>query len=125
MELLLDQLGEPNGITAAVSGSDVLQGKPHPEVFQKAAEKLDIVPTACAVIEDAAAGITAANAAGGCASGASDADATSGSSAEGAGAATLAALLKDVDLMVDKKVAVVLSGGNIDMNLYGAVLAGD
>jgi len=26
---------------------------------------------------------------------------------------------------VGKKVAVVLSGGNIDMNLYGAVLAGD
>jgi len=45
--------------------------------------------------------------------------------AEGAGAATLAALLKEVDLMVGKKVAVVLSGGNIDMNLYGAVLAGD
>ena len=45
--------------------------------------------------------------------------------AEGAGAATLAALLKEVDLMVGKKVAVVLSGGNVDMNLYGAFLAGD
>ncbi|MDG2207137.1 MAG: HAD family phosphatase [Pirellulales bacterium] len=64
VELLLSQLNEPKWITAAVSGSDVLQGKPHPEVFQKAAEKLDIAPSACAVIEDAAAGIAASNAAG-------------------------------------------------------------
>ena len=64
VDLMLDQLDERTWITAAVSGSDVTQGKPHPEVFQRAAEKLGVPTTACAVVEDAAAGIAAANAAG-------------------------------------------------------------
>ena len=64
VDLLLAQLNEPLWITAAVSGCDVAQGKPQPEVFQRAAEKLDIAPSACAVVEDATAGIQAANAAG-------------------------------------------------------------
>jgi len=45
--------------------------------------------------------------------------------AEGAGAAALAALLKEGNLMMGKKVAVVLSGGNIDMDLYSEILAGN
>ena len=44
--------------------------------------------------------------------------------AEGAGAAPLAALLKEQDKMAGKKVAVVLSGGNIDTEVYRRVLAG-
>ena len=64
VEVLLRQLGATHPIAVAVSGSDVLHGKPHPEVFQRAAEKLKIPAGNCAVIEDAAAGITAANAAG-------------------------------------------------------------
>jgi threonine dehydratase len=43
--------------------------------------------------------------------------------AEGAGAATLAALLKEKDRLAGKRVAVVLSGGNIDRALYTEVLA--
>jgi threonine dehydratase len=44
--------------------------------------------------------------------------------AEGAGAAALAALLQERDSMKGKPVAVVLSGSNIDRNLYLRLLAG-
>jgi threonine dehydratase len=43
--------------------------------------------------------------------------------AEGAGAATLAALLKEKARMEGKRVVIVLSGGNIDRALYAEVLA--
>jgi threonine dehydratase len=44
--------------------------------------------------------------------------------AEGAGAASLAAVLKDAELVRGKKVAVVLTGGNVDREVYARVLAG-
>jgi threonine dehydratase len=44
--------------------------------------------------------------------------------AEGAGAAALAALLQEGEQMRGKRVAVVLSGGNIDRDLYARILAG-
>lgn len=44
--------------------------------------------------------------------------------AEGAGAAPLAALLQEKDLMAGKRAGVVLSGGNIDRGLYLETLAG-
>ena len=44
--------------------------------------------------------------------------------AEGAGAAPLAALLAGRDRWAGLKVAVILSGGNIDRPLYGDILAG-
>lgn len=43
--------------------------------------------------------------------------------AEGAGAAPLAALLQEKALMRGRKAGVVLTGGNIDTALYGAILA--
>ena len=43
--------------------------------------------------------------------------------AEGAGAAALAALLQERERMAGKRVAIVLSGGNIDRELYREVLA--
>ncbi len=49
---------------AIVSGSEIIHGKPHPEVFFKTAEKLGIPPYLCAVIEDSPAGIEAAKRAG-------------------------------------------------------------
>ncbi|MEX2315670.1 MAG: HAD family phosphatase [Pirellulales bacterium] len=49
---------------AIVTGADVKRGKPDPQVFQLAAERLGVAPAACAVVEDAAHGITAANRAG-------------------------------------------------------------
>jgi threonine dehydratase len=44
--------------------------------------------------------------------------------AEGAGAAPLAALLRERDAMEGKGVAVILSGGNVDLDVYAAILAG-
>ena len=44
--------------------------------------------------------------------------------AEGAGAAPLAALLKERDRMQGKNVGLILSGGNVDLPVYAGVLAG-
>lgn len=45
--------------------------------------------------------------------------------AEGAGAAPLAALISERDRMAGRKVGLVLTGGNIDRDLYRSVLAED
>ncbi len=47
-----------------VSVQDVKQGKPAPDIFLRAAELLGVEPGKCCVIEDSAAGVTAARAAG-------------------------------------------------------------
>ena len=47
-----------------VAAEDVAQGKPHPEPYLMAAERLGVPPERCLVFEDAAAGVTAAKAAG-------------------------------------------------------------
>jgi threonine dehydratase len=44
--------------------------------------------------------------------------------AEGAGAAALAALLQERDRMAGKRVGLILSGGNIDREMFAEVLAG-
>jgi threonine dehydratase len=44
--------------------------------------------------------------------------------AEGAGAAPLAALLKEQDKTQGKEIGVILSGGNVDLHVYAAILAG-
>jgi HAD superfamily hydrolase (TIGR01509 family) len=46
-----------------ITGDEVQQGKPHPEIYLQAANKLGIAPEPCLVIEDAFAGIAAAKAA--------------------------------------------------------------
>jgi beta-phosphoglucomutase len=45
---------------ATVNGTEVRRGKPEPDVFLTAAQKLGIEPVHCAVIEDAPAGVEAA-----------------------------------------------------------------
>ena len=47
-----------------VGGDMVTNGKPHPDIFLKAAETLGTAPEACIVVEDSPAGIRAAHAAG-------------------------------------------------------------
>lgn len=42
----------------------VARGKPHPDIFEYAAAKMETAPANCLVIEDSVAGITAATAAG-------------------------------------------------------------
>ncbi len=49
---------------AVVTGRDVKNGKPDPEVFLKSAERLGLPPGACAVVEDSPAGLDAARRAG-------------------------------------------------------------
>lgn len=49
---------------AVVSGSDIIHGKPHPEVFLKTTQRLGLPPSMCVVIEDAPSGVTAAKRAG-------------------------------------------------------------
>lgn len=64
VQLSLDCLGRRDAFTAVVTGRDVTRGKPDPQVFLLAAERLGVAPPDCAVIEDAPAGIRAAEAAG-------------------------------------------------------------
>jgi HAD superfamily hydrolase (TIGR01509 family) len=47
-----------------VSGEEVAQGKPAPDVFLKAAELIDVKPQECMVIEDSRNGVIAAKRAG-------------------------------------------------------------
>jgi beta-phosphoglucomutase len=64
VELAIERLGVREKIMAIVTGRDVRRGKPDPEVFLRAAERLQVEPRRCVVIEDAPAGIAAAHAAG-------------------------------------------------------------
>jgi HAD superfamily hydrolase (TIGR01509 family) len=50
--------------SAIVSGDDVTCGKPAPDIFLKAAERIGVPPENCVVFEDAPAGVEAARAAG-------------------------------------------------------------
>jgi HAD superfamily hydrolase (TIGR01509 family) len=47
-----------------VTGEDVINGKPAPDVFLRAAERLSVDAAACVVLEDAPNGVAAAKAAG-------------------------------------------------------------
>jgi beta-phosphoglucomutase len=62
--LTLECLGRANLFDAVVTRIDVTRGKPDPQVFQIAGERLDAEPGQCVVVEDAPAGIEAANRAG-------------------------------------------------------------
>lgn len=47
-----------------VTADDVDQGKPHPEPYRRAADRLGLAPERCVVLEDAPAGVEAADRAG-------------------------------------------------------------
>jgi beta-phosphoglucomutase len=64
VEVALNGLGRPALFDAVVSAREVTHGKPHPEVFLKAAAKLGTEPGRCAVVEDSLAGLEAARRAG-------------------------------------------------------------
>jgi beta-phosphoglucomutase len=61
IELVIAALGIANEIGAVVTGFDVKRGKPEPDVFLLAADRLGVHPSACVVVEDAPAGIEAAH----------------------------------------------------------------
>jgi HAD superfamily hydrolase (TIGR01509 family) len=62
--MALDEMGVADCFSAVVSGADVSRGKPEPDVFLLAAERLGVSPEQCIVIEDAPPGIEAALKAG-------------------------------------------------------------
>jgi beta-phosphoglucomutase len=64
VDLALRRLDRRNSFGAIVTGAEVTRGKPDPQVYLLAAERLGIEPRRCVVIEDAPAGIAAARAGG-------------------------------------------------------------
>ena len=64
MQLVMEESGLGKYFSVFVSGEEVLHGKPSPDIFLLAAERLNVDPTQCVVIEDAVNGVAAAKAAG-------------------------------------------------------------
>lgn len=62
IEVILKKTGMRHYFETIVTSKDVSAPKPSPEIFLKAAEKLELKPEECVVFEDAANGIQAAKA---------------------------------------------------------------
>jgi beta-phosphoglucomutase len=63
LELVLERLSLQNQFNACITDKDVEKGKPAPDTFLKAAEKLFLSPGQCVVVEDAIQGVEAGKAA--------------------------------------------------------------
>jgi HAD superfamily hydrolase (TIGR01509 family) len=59
----LERTGTRSSFEVIVTGDQVERGKPHPDIYLCAAEKLGILADTCLVIEDALSGVDAAKAA--------------------------------------------------------------
>ena len=57
---ILKKLGIDTLFEVIITGFDIKRGKPHPDVFLTAAEKLGLEPSECIVFEDAVLGVEAA-----------------------------------------------------------------
>ena len=64
VNVIINGLGIEGLFQAIACGREVTEGKPSPQIFLKAAEKLGVSPPDCVVIEDAVAGVTGAKRAG-------------------------------------------------------------
>ena len=62
--MILDQMGLTPLFDAIIDGNNVINGKPHPEVFLKGAAALGLNPEECVVFEDSIAGVQAAKTGG-------------------------------------------------------------
>jgi HAD superfamily hydrolase (TIGR01509 family) len=62
-QTVADQIGF-DAFDVIVGGDDVINGKPHPESYLRAAQMLGVDPTNCVAFEDSLTGISAAEAAG-------------------------------------------------------------
>jgi beta-phosphoglucomutase len=60
--LILRLTGVASSFAAVVAMEDTQRGKPDPQVFLVAAERLGVEPKRCVVLEDAVAGVQAARA---------------------------------------------------------------
>jgi beta-phosphoglucomutase len=61
---VLDRLNLNNYFDAIITGDEITNSKPHPDTFLKVANKLNINPAECLVVEDATSGVQSAKAAG-------------------------------------------------------------
>lgn len=61
---LLERAGLAGRFDAIVAGDEVTHGKPHPEIYLAAAERLGVTPRACVAFEDSPHGLRAAYSAG-------------------------------------------------------------
>lgn len=64
IELIVTRLGIVDRFELLLSGYEVANGKPAPDIFVEAARRLAVEPRQCSVIEDSANGVSAARAAG-------------------------------------------------------------
>ncbi|EKD85113.1 MAG: HAD family hydrolase [uncultured bacterium] len=64
IEMVIKRLGIAPYIEIYISADQVQKGKPAPDIFLKAAEKLGVKPNECLVLEDAPKGVQAAKSAG-------------------------------------------------------------
>lgn len=64
LDLVLGETGLAPLFAATVTGDDIEHGKPAPDCFLMAADRIGLPPARCVVVEDAPAGIRAATAAG-------------------------------------------------------------
>lgn len=61
---ILDALGWQRHFEVVITGDDVLNGKPDPEPYLRAAAALEVAPASCLVLEDTQDGLASARAAG-------------------------------------------------------------
>jgi HAD superfamily hydrolase (TIGR01509 family) len=64
IDLVLEESGLAPLFAATVSSEEVERGKPAPDVYLEAAQRLGVPPEACVAVEDSGAGIRSAHAAG-------------------------------------------------------------
>ncbi len=64
LDVFWGRLALADWFDARVTKEEITESKPAPQTFLKAAEKLGLEPTRCAVVEDAVQGVQAAHAAG-------------------------------------------------------------
>jgi len=64
VEACLLRIGLANAFDVIVTGTEIENGKPDPEIYLLTAERLGVAPSECLAVEDAPAGIESAKAAG-------------------------------------------------------------
>ncbi len=64
VDIVVDRLGLVPLLDAVASGEEVRLGKPAPEIYLLAADRLHVSPSRCVAVEDSQAGTAAARAAG-------------------------------------------------------------